>query len=243
VSEEDVSQYEEGNQTAVSTSSIVPRESRPLDAFLAEVRASPTITRGRLIFALDATGSRQPTWDTAASLQAEMFREAAAIGSLDLQLVYYRGDECKASGWLANAQTLDRLMCKIACVSGMTQIEKVLAHAAKEASQSKVGALVFVGDAVEESVDVLVTQARELGRFKTPAFMFQEGADSTVQSAFRDIAASTGGAYGRFDAGGVKQLGELLRAVAAFAVGGVQALKGRKDRESVLLLEQMQRKP
>ena len=33
--------------------------------------------RGRLIFALDATMSRQPTWDQACRLQAEMFREAA----------------------------------------------------------------------------------------------------------------------------------------------------------------------
>ena len=38
-----------------------------------------------------------------------------------------------------------------------------------------------------------------------------------------------------------RRLGELLRAVAAFAVGGVQALEGRRGRESVLLLEQMRK--
>jgi len=38
-----------------------------------------------------------------------------------------------------------------------------------------------------------------------------------------------------------RRVGELLRAVAAFAVGGVQALEGRRDRESVLLLEQMRK--
>ena len=66
-----------------------------IDRFLDQVKAlSPGAKsgrRGRLIFALDATMSRQPTWDQACKLQAEMFREAAAIGGLDIQLVYYRG--------------------------------------------------------------------------------------------------------------------------------------------------------
>ena len=73
-----------------------------IDAFLSKVKslgpATGAGTRGRLIFALDATMSRQPLWDTACKLQADMFREAAAIGGLDVQLVYYRGlAECRAS--------------------------------------------------------------------------------------------------------------------------------------------------
>jgi hypothetical protein len=169
-----------------------------------------------------------------------MFREASAIGALSLQLAYYRGDgECKASGWVSDPAKLATLMSKIDCRAGATQIEKILTHTVKETTGQRVGALVFVGDAMEESVDILVTRARELGRLGTPAFVFQEGADRTVESAFRDIATSTGGAYGRFDAGGVKQLGELLKAVAIFAMGGVQALEARNDRESALLLAQM----
>src|SRR5438477_10017131 len=85
-----------------------------IDAFVERPRArSSTIEagrRGRLIFALDATMSRQPTWDTACRLQAEMFREAAAIGGLDVQLVYYRGfGECRASGWVSNGERLAQL--------------------------------------------------------------------------------------------------------------------------------------
>ena len=63
-----------------------------IDAFLREIRTPATVvpgTRGRLLFALDATASRQPTWDSACRLQANMFREAAAIGGLDVQLVYF----------------------------------------------------------------------------------------------------------------------------------------------------------
>ena len=85
------------------------------ETFLAQVKAlTPTTApgqRGRLIFALDATMSRQPTWNTARRLQSEMFREAANIGGLDIQLVYYRGfGECRASGWISQPEKLAGLM-------------------------------------------------------------------------------------------------------------------------------------
>jgi hypothetical protein len=227
----------------MSNGSVAARESRGsgLEAFLAEVRAGAHATsRGRLIFSLDATASRKPSWDMAAGLQAEMFREAAAVGNLDLQLVFYRGDsECKATSWLSDPARLARIMSTIDCRAGMTQIEKILAHAQKETALLHVGAVTFVGDAIEESVDILIARARELGRLGTPAFMFQEGRDSEVESAFRGIARNTGGAYGRFDSGAGKQLGELLRAAALFAIGGLPALEMRKDSGSVLLLGQL----
>jgi hypothetical protein len=212
--------------------------------FLNEVKTEHALApRGRLIFGLDATASRKPAWDMAASLTASMFREVSVVGSLDLQLVYYRGDrECQASGWMSDATRLVRMMTRIECAAGETQIERILSHAIKETAKLQVNALVFIGDAMEESVDILVARARELGRLKVPVFMFQEGDDSKVQTVFRDIARSTGGGYAKFDAGAARQLGELLRAVAVVAIGGVQALIGRKDEASVLLLTQM-RKP
>ena len=87
-----------------------PASSRPeIEAFIERVRGlGPAVTggkRGRLVFALDATMSRQPTWDSACALQADMFREAASIGGLDIQLVYFRGlSECRASGWVAGSE-------------------------------------------------------------------------------------------------------------------------------------------
>src|SRR5260370_26147936 len=94
-----------------------------IDAFLAKVKGlAPTGEpgrRGRLIFALDATMSRQPLWDTACRLQADMFREAAAIGGLDVQLVYYRGlAECPASHWASPAQRPGLLMEPVHCPRG-----------------------------------------------------------------------------------------------------------------------------
>ena len=200
-----------------------------VDAFLAKVRslgpAAEAGKRGRLIFALDATMSRQPTWDMACALQADMFREAASLGSLDIRLVYYRGfNECRATGWISDSAQLARLMGKIDCQGGNTQIGKVLSEARREAVASGVRAVVFVGDAMEEAVDNLCAKAGELGLLKVPVFMFQEGHDATAEQAFREIARLTGGAWCRFDPGAAAQLRELLRAAAAYAAGGREAL-------------------
>jgi hypothetical protein len=109
------------------------------DRFLTE-KAQETARRGRLIFALDATASRQPTWDTACKLQAEMFREVAGIGSLDVQLVYYRGPEghpegeCRASRWYDHPAYLTRAMSSIVCRAGHTQIKRIRLTVAKRLS-------------------------------------------------------------------------------------------------------------
>jgi len=181
--------------------------------------------RGRLVFALDATMSRQPTWDMACALQADMFREAGAIGSLDIRLVYYRGfNECRATGWISDSAHLAKLMSKIDCRGGDTQIGRVLSEARREAVASGVRAVVFVGDAMEEKVDELCAKAGELGMLKVPVFMFQEGDDAVAEQAFREIARLTGGAWCKFDPGAAAQLRDLLRAAAAYAAGGREAL-------------------
>jgi hypothetical protein len=218
-----------------------------IDAFLAQVKgltstAAPG-TRGRLVFALDATMSRQPTWDTACRLQADMFREAASIGGLDVQLVYYRGlAECRASQWVSQAERLAGLMERIDCRGGHTQIGKVIAHARRETERTKVQAVVFVGDAMEEKLDDLCHAAGGLGLLGVPAFMFQEGYDPVAEQAFREIARLSRGAYGRFDPGAAHQLGELLRAAAAYAAGGMRALadlSAKRDPGAIKLLAQM----
>lgn len=199
----------------------------------------PAGGRGRLIFALDATASREPTWDHACRLQGEMFEAAAALGGLDVQLVFYRGfDECKASRWLGAAAELHRAMRSVSCAGGETQIARVLAHALREARLEKVNALVFVGDAMEERPDELNRLAGDLGLLGVPIFVFHEGGDETAGAAFRQIARLSGGAYCAFDVGSADQLRQLLGAVAAFAAGGRQALAayGKRTGGAALLL-------
>jgi hypothetical protein len=205
---------------------------------------------GRLIFVLDATASRRPTWDMARGLMGDMVRETGSAGRLSLQLVYFRGgaegpEECLASEWMSDPVRLAQAMSRVECRAGYTQISRALAHARREAVKASVGALVLVGDAcepVEDDLDRLSGEAAQLSRLKTPIFAFQEGRDPPTEIAFRKIAELSGGAYGRFDVGGVRQLGGLLRAAAVVAVGGGKLLAARADRESVLLLEQMRKR-
>src|SRR5271168_5003173 len=113
--------------------------SAEIDAFVEAARRVPAPgsgNRGRLIFALDATMSRQATWDLAQSLQGRMFEAAAGAGGLDVQLVYFRGmGECRASKFVSGGQGLAALMNGISVRGGTTQLRKVLAHARDEAKR------------------------------------------------------------------------------------------------------------
>jgi len=188
----------------------------------------PALPRGRLIFALDATASREPTWHLARDLQAKMFREAAPVGKLDVQLAYYRGfDECRASKWVASGEQLAQLMNRIDCRTGSTQIGRILQHALNENAKQPVQALTFIGDALEEDLDPLAGLAGELGRAGVPIFMFQEGRDAAVRQAFQLLALRSGGRYFAFDPNksrAVEQLSAQLNAVARLAAGDAGAL-------------------
>jgi hypothetical protein len=221
-----------------------PQGSSQVEAFLRRsqaMRVATTEAQGRLIFALDATASRQPTWDAACELQVQMFNE---VCGLNVQLVYFRGHkECRASGWYSSGDRLGGLMRNIQCMSGATQIGRIIDHVIGQTNKAKVAAAVFVGDCMEEDLDELASKARELGSLGLPMFMFQEGRDTTAEAAYRKIATLTHGAYCHFDTGAAHQLAELLRAVAAYATGGVKALEAKSGNSATtrLLIEQLKR--
>ena len=211
-----------------------------IDAFVDKVRSASALRpggeRGRLIFAMDATMSREPSWDRACRLQGEMFTETAALGGLDIQLCYYRGlEEFDASPWLSSSQALLERMTRVSCRGGTTQIEKVLRQAIGQTKQNKVQTLVFVGDCMEEDADRLCRLAGELGMLGVPAFVFHEGREPAAERTFREIARLTRGAYCAFDASSAAQLRDLLSAVAVYAAGGRKALQDfGKNRSEVV---------
>lgn len=240
MSGEDERGIAKGGSSAVATGDEV-------DAFVAKLRAAPAAsgTRGRLIFALDATASRQPTWDRACRLQEEMFMAAAALGGLEVQLLFYRGfGECKTARWQSEGAALAALMRKVSCLGGQTQIGKVLDHAVAEAGRGKVDALIFVGDAVEEDIDALCARAGQLGLLGLPAFLFHEGGDPVVRRCFEQLAKLSGGACCAFDASSAGQLRDLLAAVAVYAAGGRRALadySARHGGAALLITRQLDR--
>lgn len=182
-------------------------------------------SRGRLLFALDATASREPTWDQASQIQAEMFAETETLGGLSIQLCWFRGfGEFSATPWVYRSSNLINYMNKVTCRGGKTQIGKVFDHALQETHQAKTNALVYVGDCLEEPIDPLCAKAGELALLGVPMFIFHEGYEPTAAQGFQHIARLTKGAYCRFDSTSPQQLRDLLKAVAVYAAGGQQAL-------------------
>ena len=222
---------------------VAPSSEAAVADFVRRVRdlgAATAAGRGRLVFAMDATMSRQPTWDMALALQADMFKAVKAVGGLDVQLVYFRGaGECRASRWVSDPDALAALMTRVTCAGGYTQIGRVLGHARAEAAKRPVSALVHVGDCMEEEMDELCGKAGELALMGVPVFLFQEGSDARAERAFREIARLTKGAWCRFDAGSAAQLRELLTAVAVYAAGGRKALQTLRGSGARRLLEQL----
>jgi len=209
-------------------------------AFIDKLARAPVVKppgeRGRLVFAMDATASREPTWDRACHIQGQMFEETQSLGGLEVQLLFYRGfGECKTSPWVDNAMALVRRMTAVRCRGGQTQIGKVLGHAIKESKKQKINALVFVGDCIEEDVDGLCHRAGELGLMGVPMFIFHEGDDPIARRGFEHMAQLTNGAYCRFDSSSAHQLLELMSAVAVYAAGGRAALEdyGKRAGEAV----------
>jgi hypothetical protein len=236
-------------KTEISRQSKSDLSARPkssgseIDAFLKSVQQFapvPHAARGRMVFALDATMSRQPTWDMACALQGEMFSAAASVGNLSVQLVYFRGQkESRASRWVNDAESLRCLMDKIDCRGGLTQIASVLSHAKRESEKQPLAALVYVGDSMEENVDELCSLAGELGLHGVKAFMFHDGRNTQAETAFREIARLTGGAYLPFDKNSGADLKALLAAVATYAAGGRKALEAADTTTARALLADM----
>lgn len=217
-----------------------------VDAFLQRVAKTPAVGGGRLLFALDATASREPTWDRASHLQAEMFQVAAALGGLAIQLAWYRGMlEFEVSPWCTTSGPLLERMTAVRCAAGQTQVGRVLEYAVAEHGRGTVSALVFVGDCVEETPAALYSAAGKLGLLGLPAFMFLEGGDPRAAQVFAEVARLSGGASCSFDAGSAEQLRALLTAVAVYASGGRKALEAhgqKRGGEAVRLLAQLGKK-
>lgn len=216
--------------------------STEISQFLAKSKAISQFVEAqpRLLFAVDATASRQPTWDRASHLQQEMFKATQRISTLSVQLCYYRGfHDFYASRWLTDSRALSRLMASVQCEGGHTQIARLLKHALSEHRKRSVRAVVFIGDALEENPDTLCDLAGQCGILKLPLFLFQEGHDRRVETTLRSMSKLSGGAWARFDNGSAAALASLLGAVASYAAGGRKALENAGTEGARLLLGQL----
>ncbi|MCZ6889398.1 MAG: VWA domain-containing protein [Gammaproteobacteria bacterium] len=209
--------------------SKLPASKSDVDHFLARAKTAkaPALrSTHRIIFALDATASRAPTWDLACSLHDELFNAARDAGNIAVQLVYYRGiDGFNYTEWSTTPASLLARMSTVRCLGGRTQILRVIRHARAQAAAHPVKAVVFVGDCFEEDQDRVAAAAGELAVYGTPMFIFQEGGDRVAGQVFRYLADITRGAHVPFSDGSADELRILLRAVAAYASEGRAGLQ------------------
>lgn len=238
----DLFKLKKSKQLKQKSESLPASSNKDVQQFLSKVAAMPKSTGdARLIFSLDATASRQATWDVASKLQTEMFLSTQALGGLNVQLCYFRGfAEFFSSDWQTNADNLLGIMSSIYCQAGATQLQRLLRHAIDENGRKKIKCVIYIGDAMEENIDILAQLAGKLGLLKIPLFMFQERNDPVARQAFMELSRLSGGAYSQFDSVSADQLKELLKAVAIYAAGGLKALQdfSKKSSKSVKLLEQ-----
>ena len=207
----------------------LPSSKRAINQFLAKAATVQPPVKGatqRLIFAMDATASRSPTWDLACSLHAELFGAVRDVGNIHVQLVYFRAfDEFRASPWKSTADALLNTMLGVRCMGGRTQILRVVEHTRRECALHPIRALLLVGDCFEENPKEVVAAAGQLAVYGVPMFVFQEGHDPYAAQTFAELARITRGAHVPFREGSAEELGELLRAVATYAAHGSSGLR------------------
>jgi hypothetical protein len=201
------------------TTNTTPAISSRLAAAIEEIDP----TKARLAFIIDATASREHCRDVAAGLMADMFRAATAVGTVEIQITYFRGEsECQSSKWISSASALATILSALDCRAGYTQIARALRHVVKEHAKQTIHAVILVGDSAEEHGEIVLSAARELS--SVPVFSFHEGHDKKAAEIFKAIAHTTKGAFAAFDSGSADRLRELLKAVVLFAQGGRKAL-------------------
>lgn len=200
--------------------------------------------RARLLFAMDATASREPAWDVAKQITGAMFE--AVPGALDVALAYHGGGKLvEVTPFSPDAKVFLDKVQMVRCRAGVTALNDLLTHATEV---TRLKALIYVGDCFEEDADEALVLAKQLKLKGVRCFMFHDAASGTqgydverARTVFEQIAKMTGGALLPFDETAPQMLKALLEAIAYYVVQGMRALQERSKSlpAARLLLEQM----
>jgi len=192
----------------------------------------------RIGFIIDATASREETWERAQAIQAKMFRAVAGLGRLSLRLVHFGGGEIVDHGWLGNPREAAARLARVECVRGRTRILPALErfYFWNERNGQRPDAIILIGDTFEEDGSQIEPIGGLLWAAGVKVFAFLEGEDWTAESAFRLLAERTRGKFAKL--GDDLPLSELCTGVALLAAGGEKALLAApKTSATQLLLE------
>ena len=176
--------------------------------------------------------SRQPTWDLALELQADMFQRGQGGGRARRAARLFPRLERMPGVEMGRAtpRRSPGSCASVSCEGGLTQIRKVLSHARRESEEGQGQCARLCrrlhGGGRRPALPRSPASSACIG---VPVFLFQEGHDAKAERAFKEIARLSRGAHCRFDAGSARQLRELLTAVAVYATGGRKALQDFRE--------------
>jgi hypothetical protein len=183
--------------------------------------------RPRLVFAVDATASREPAWAAARQVTDALVK--ALPGELDVALAVHGGSRVHTfTAFTSDAATLRDRAAGVACQAGLTRLLPILFASLK---QPAVRVIIYIGDVFEESVSNGRRLADDLGQQGTKLIVLHDTSDPAARrdaEMFWDLAKRTGGCVLPFDANAPGRLRDLLSAVAVYAVGGEKLLRERR---------------
>lgn len=180
--------------------------------------------RPRMVFAFDATASREAAWDVARRTTDSIFR--ALPGQLDVALAVHGGDTMHTfTGFLPDPAALRDKAASIRCEAGRTRLVDIMERTRDSAD---VRVCLYIGDLFEEEEETAYAAADALRLRACRVIILQDGTDERSARVFREIARRTGGALIPFDADAIERIRELLEAVSVLAVGGVRLLEQEK---------------
>jgi voltage-gated potassium channel Kch len=187
----------------------------------------PRARRPRLVFALDATASREPAWEAAKATTDALCQ--ALPGQLDVALAVHGGSRLRVfTEFVSEPGPLRDQAAGIQCEAGETRLLDIMERT-RDAGDVKV--LVYIGDVFEESVEGAESLAAALRLRGTRIIILHDAANAlTVErsrAVFERIAKITGGAVLPFDASAVDKLRAMLEAISTLAVGGMKLLEQR----------------
>jgi hypothetical protein len=209
--------------------------------------AEPPVDTGtpacpRLVFAVDATASREPAWAAAKQVTDALVK--ALPGELDVALAVHGGSRVHTfTAFTDDANTLRDRAAGVTCQAGLTRLLPILATVVKRPA---VRVVVYIGDVFEESMHQGRRLADAMGTHGTKLIVLHDTSDPAARrdaEVFWDLVKRTGGCVLPFDASAPDLLRELLSAVAVYAVGGEKLLRERRHElpGAVALLEQLGR--
>src|SRR5580658_5305311 len=199
-------------------------------------------SRPRLVFAVDATASREPAWKAARQVTDALVK--ALPGELDVALAVHGGSRVHTfTAFTNDAATLRDRAAGVSCEAGLTRLLPILSASLKQPS---VRVIVYIGDVFEENLSHGRNLADSLGQRGTKLIVLHDTADPSARrdaELFWDLAKRTGGCVLPFDASAPGRLRDILSAVAVYAVGGEKLLRERRHAlpGAVALLDHLDR--